>query len=99
VAGERNRSAESPGGHDECSARRGRRNAQGKRIVEAGNWRGEREPIKMLKSDEQSRNVYENKQKYDTLPDEDENISIQSPGVLRKSSHILQESSAFIVII
>jgi hypothetical protein len=37
--------------------------------------------MKMLKSDEQSRNVYENKQKHDNLPGAWSAISTQAHGV------------------
>jgi hypothetical protein len=41
----------------------------------------EREPLKMLQSNEQSRNGYENKQKHDNLPGTRGDISTQLRGV------------------
>jgi hypothetical protein len=68
----------------------------GRQIVAARKWRGEREPIKMSKSDEQSRNVYENKQKYGTLPEAKADISTQVRRILHKTTRILQKPSAFL---
>ncbi len=50
----------------------------------------------MLINDERSRNVYENKQNYDTFTEEKSDISTQRNDILYKSRRILLKPSVFL---
>ena len=59
-------------------------------------WRGGATPEKkMLKNNERSRNVHENKQKADNFTDKKGDISTQLNDILHKSTDILLKLSSF----
>src|SRR5271157_103628 len=58
--------------------------------------RGATREKKMLKNNERSRNVHENKQKGDNFTEKKDDISAQLNDILHKSSGILLKSSAFL---
>ncbi len=57
--------------------------------------RGASRGKKMLINDERSRNVYENKQNYDTFTEEKGDISTRRSDIFYRSTHILLKSSFF----
>jgi hypothetical protein len=61
-----------------------------------GDVGGEHQEKKMLINDERSRNVYENKQNYDTFTDINSDISTQFNDILYRSTHVLQKPSGLL---
>jgi len=104
MGAERGTPTGSAGGKDECPDRRGKNTGQIIRhredsivAAEGEKWRGGASPEKkMLIIDEGSRNVYENKQKDDNLPEEKGDISTQRNKILYRNIRCQLKPSGFL---